>query len=152
MPPVELTLAPVTSSVAAARGFLTRTLEEWSRSDPAWESVEWPAVQALSELATNAVLHAATEFTVVLDQDAGALRMEVRDRSPRALHQHRYGLQATTGRGLALVGTLSRDWGVAVGADGGKVVWCLVAPADGDGALDLADFLSDEERAELEAL
>ena len=157
MPAVELTLAPATSSVAAARRFLTTTLDAWAHDEPVWDDVAWAATQALSELATNAVLHAGTPFTVALSAEQGQLRLEVRDGSRRDLHQHRYGLTATTGRGLALVDALSTDWGVRV-EDGGKVVWCLLAPGAGPaGGLghgepdldDLHGFLSD---AELEAL
>jgi hypothetical protein len=144
MPPSRLVLPPVTQSVGEARRFLLQSLESWGLPD-----LEWDAAQVLSELATNAVMHARTEFTVVLTSAHELLRIEVHDLDPRLPHQRHYGMSATTGRGLALVATLSHAWGVH-GSSTGKVVWCLV-PRGGepDLELDLDAFLTDEDRAEL---
>jgi hypothetical protein len=53
----------------------------------------------------------------------------VRDGSARIPHQRRYGTQATTGRGMALVDGLSDRWGVDAAGDG-KTVWCEVSAPD----------------------
>jgi len=144
MPHAEVTLAPASSSVGAGRRFLHRTLREWQAVE-----VEWQAAQILSELATNAVIHAGTDFTVTLDLLDGALRLQVRDGSRRVPRQRRYGLGATTGRGLGLVGALASEWGVQ--QDGsGKTVWCVLPlHAEPVGELDLAAFLTAEDLAEL---
>ena len=148
MPHAEVTLSPSTSSVGAARRFLACTLFEWHAGD-----VEWQATQLVSELATNAVLHAGTDFTLSVDLVEGVVRLQVRDGSRRAPRARRYGLAATTGRGLGLVASLSQDWGVE--ADGsGKTVWCVLplhpeADAALDGAPDLTAFLGADDLAEL---
>ena len=76
-----------------------------------------------SELSANAVLHARTNFGVTLRSDgSGYLRIEVRDHnghmsSPAAPRQ-----DATSGRGLLIVGALAASWGTQPDGDG-KVVW-----------------------------
>lgn len=145
MPLAEVTLAATTSSVGAARGFLSATLREWAATQ-----LEWAAAQVVSELATNAVIHAGTAFTVALVMQGDALRIEVRDGSRRVPRQRHYGLTATTGRGLGLVGALTRDWGISPGS-AGKTVWCVLPreQADEDGELDLEAFLTAEDFADL---
>lgn len=146
MPAAELSLSASPASVGEARGFVVGTLEEWDVPDLAWA-----AGQVVSELATNAVIHAGTPFTVALALEGAALRIDVRDGSRRMPRQRHYGLDATTGRGLALVGALSREWGIEPYPPG-KTVWCVVtdAPAP-DGELDLDAFLSPEDRLESDA-
>jgi anti-sigma regulatory factor (Ser/Thr protein kinase) len=76
-----------------------------------------------SELASNAVLHARTAFSVVLAGDDVSVLLTVRDASalrPTPLPAWAAG---TRGRGLAIVGQLSRQWGTTPDADGGKSVW-----------------------------
>jgi len=103
---VELTLTATTASVGAARRFLAETLRGWAAT-----GLEWPASQVVSELATNAVIHAGTSFTVVLLMQGDALRIEVRDGSVLLPRQRRYGLSATTGRGRARPRCLPRRAG-----------------------------------------
>ena len=104
-------------SVSRARAFVRDMLRRWSMAD-----LEWVAAQVVSELATNAVIHARTSFTVSLAMEDGVLRLAVTDRSPRQPVRRRYSEQATTGRGLALIERLAGRWGVAT-AVGGKTVW-----------------------------
>ena len=139
----ERTLPADPGSVAAARGFLTEQLHAWHV-----EPLEWVAAQVVSELATNAVIHAGTAFTVVLTLADGELRVEVRDGSRRIPRQRHYGVSATTGRGLALVGALSQEWGIERGDDG-KTVWCTFSPDADEVEVDLDAFLTDEDLAEL---
>lgn len=145
---VELTLTATTASVGAARRFLAQTLRGWAAT-----GLEWPASQVVSELATNAVIHAGTAFTVVLVMQGDALRIEVRDGSVLLPRQRRYGLSATTGRGLALVDTLTRDWGVQPSVTG-KTVWCVLSSGDVEfaGEPDLDAFLAEQDRVEVGAL
>ena len=140
------------TSVLAARQFLTTQLRRWD-----CEEALWAAVLAVSELATNCVLHAHTEFSVGVQLLAdGALRLEVADgvtALPRARH---FGPDATTGRGVNLVAGLARSWGVEPRPDG-KTVWCEIdnrspmgGARDSDSAqeVDLDAFLSSEDRAD----
>lgn len=151
---VEQRFAPAPGSVGEARRFLTRTLADWDGEDLAWT-----AALLLSELATNAVLHAGSDgFSVALRLlEDGALRVELTDASVRPPRQRDYGTSATTGRGIALVDQLAREWGVAP-RPGGKTVWCEVLPEppapgrrprsdeqEADPAVDLDAFLSAED-------
>lgn len=153
----EQSFPPRTGSVRAARHFLDEELERWQQ-----QGLQWTAELLLSELATNAVLHAGTEFTVALLLLAdGAVRIEVADRVRRVPRERRYDAEATTGRGIALVVHLSRAWGVDKQA-GGKVVWCELA-AESDrasegcgltaaGVVDLDAFLGADDQDGLPGL
>jgi anti-sigma regulatory factor (Ser/Thr protein kinase) len=76
----------------------------------------------VSELATNAVIHAGTPFSVAVCCNGSALRIEVQDRSGAAPIMRSSTPTARSGRGLLLVDAVTRDWGVEPGPDG-KTVW-----------------------------
>lgn len=123
----EQTFAPETASVPAARHFLTAQLKKWDQTD-----LLWTAQLALTELATNCVLHAQTTFTVGLQLlPDGAIRLELIDGTTRAPRPRTHELDDTSGRGVALVAGLARSWGVQPHPSG-KIVWCelVVGPAD----------------------
>jgi anti-sigma regulatory factor (Ser/Thr protein kinase) len=98
-----------------ARGLLGMRLAGWSCPDIAAAEVEL----VLSELVTNAVLHAGTRVRVGLLLDEDELRVEVRDFT-RA--QPLTGPAAMTGIGLRLVQSMVSRWGVDPHLDG-KTVW-----------------------------
>ena len=86
------------------------------------------AALVVSELATNAVVHARTPFEVRLVVAAGVVRIEVHDRTGRRPTRRRSDEHATSGRGLGLVAELCDAWGVDADADGtGKTVWAEVS-------------------------
>ena len=99
------------------------------------EAVVDDAVLVVSELATNAVLHARTPFRVSLSRADDHLHVAVGDASstqPRAVASEPLG---PSGRGLSIVGALSRGWGVENTAGGVKSVWaCLLIPRIDDAA------------------
>lgn len=99
---------------------MAEVAREWNLAD-----LEWPLVQIVSELASNAVIHAGTDFTVCLDREGEAARIEVLDGSARRAHPRSYGADATNGRGLRLVERLAQDWGVSR-TEQGKGVWAVV--------------------------
>lgn len=113
----RIRLDPDPQSVSQARRFCSTTLTGWG-ADPELES---NCVLLVSELATNAVLHAGTPFTISIERGE-RLRVEVTDGDPRLPQLRDYGLQAMSGRGLHLVEALARASGSAV-VDGGKAVW-----------------------------
>lgn len=76
----------------------------------------------LSEVVTNAVLHAGTPIDLSLEADNAHVRVEVVDESPHLPSPRGYGEDATTGRGLALVESLASAYGVERRPPG-KVVW-----------------------------
>jgi anti-sigma regulatory factor (Ser/Thr protein kinase) len=88
---------------------------------------------AVSELATNAVVHAGSDFTVSLTRSARAIRIAVADASPRVPEVPHPDVAATHGRGRLLVESLSTACGHDL-VDGGKVVWADVSlPEASDG-------------------
>jgi anti-sigma regulatory factor (Ser/Thr protein kinase) len=80
----------------------------------------------VSELVTNAVLHARSEVELRLSNSADAVRVDVVDASTRPPVLRTRDDAAMTGRGLALVAELSAQWGVEE-TEGGKSVWFVVA-------------------------
>ena len=81
----------------------------------------------VAELVTNAVLHGSPPVTLRLNQAVEFVRVEVHDTGRQRPFAVRGGPDAMTGRGLALVGSLSREWGVEPTSEGGKVVWAEVS-------------------------
>jgi anti-sigma regulatory factor (Ser/Thr protein kinase) len=89
------------------------------------ESLIESAELGVSELVTNACLHARTPIVVALRMpDAGVVRIEVSDDSALQPHQRDYNELATTGRGLRLLSAYG-VWGVDAGpgTTTGKTVW-----------------------------
>jgi anti-sigma regulatory factor (Ser/Thr protein kinase) len=84
------------------------------------------AALVLSELASNAVLHAGTPFSVTVRTEASTLRVAVQDSAPLHSRSHDGGLIPRPTHGLGLVEALSSCWGVEAAA-GGKVVWAELA-------------------------
>ncbi len=82
--------------------------------------------QCITELVTNAVLHAGTPIRVELHAGRVGVRIEVHDGSTSVPVMLPHTATASTGRGLAMVAALSDAWGVEVSPRGGKVVWCEV--------------------------
>jgi len=118
------TFEPHADQVVEARRFVTSALAGWGVADP-------DVALLVSELATNAVLHARSDFTVRVDlEDSGRLRVEVQDRNSRLPTFAAVGPEAYSGRGLTLLQHLSAAWGVdAHGADG-KTIWFELSPAE----------------------
>lgn len=86
----------------------------------------------VSEIVTNALVHAGTSIEVAFSLVDGGLRVEVTDGSPHAPAPRGYGPNAGTGRGLMLLEELVADWGV-VPAGPGKTVWFLIRADHGVG-------------------
>src|SRR5579884_3253864 len=113
----DITLEPTRAAVRAARRFVDETLEAWDRGEVADD-----ACLVVSELVTNAVLHANTRVLVCLVDGQGVIRVEVSDESSALPNFRRYTDTALTGRGLHLVEAMSLRWGVEPGS-GGKLIW-----------------------------
>ena len=114
---VAFAVQPVSAS--KAREFVARHLRDHGMSDLV-DDVQL----VVSELATNAMVHAQTPFSVILIGFVQAVRLEVSDGSQDGSFMVTARLLDTTGRGIAIVGELSRDWGVTTGA-AGKSVWAM---------------------------
>jgi anti-sigma regulatory factor (Ser/Thr protein kinase) len=118
----ELDLPPEPASSTAARLF---AVEASGTSGDVAETV----ALLTSELASNAVLHARTPFTVEVRIDDHVLQVRVTDANPVLPNRKDYGTDAITGRGLRIVEGLADRWGVEPTGEG-KVVWFELALAD----------------------
>ena len=105
------------SSAGEARRQMRRWLVDWDAAH-----LEDSAVLLVTELITNAVLHARSDSTLSASYDDGILRVEVSDNSDASVQRRHYGNEAGTGRGLVLVDALATAWGSAATEDG-KTVW-----------------------------
>lgn len=103
------------SAVTAARRLVRRTLDG--------RDAELVDVAELltSELASNCVRHAQTEFEVRICS-AEEVRIEVRDSGGGTPRVHTPSLSETSGRGLRIVEAMARRWGVEQ-EPSGKTVW-----------------------------
>jgi anti-sigma regulatory factor (Ser/Thr protein kinase) len=113
------------SSPAAARKFVTRVL---AHCPPL---VRERAILMVSELATNAVQHGRSSFTVAIDETPEGIRVEVRDKGPGRPEVGAPTLNDVSGRGLFIVRTLSLDFGIETAA-GDKMVWFTLSGAPED--------------------
>jgi CheY-like chemotaxis protein len=116
-PRVDAGFPAQTRSVASARAFARRALEGWQEGDLG-DTVEL----LLSELVTNAVLHAASAPNVAIRLLPDRVHVEVTDCDTTQLRPQQARLDAESGRGLALVEALAYRWGQVALPDG-KVVW-----------------------------
>lgn len=120
----ELRLPASTDSVPAARKFARDALVN---SDADVDTV----VLLVSEVVTNAILHARSDVLLAVEARGDVARVEVTDASPVRPRPHRFATESATGRGLRLLDQLSLRWGADAHQSGGKVVWFEVgAPAD----------------------
>jgi anti-sigma regulatory factor (Ser/Thr protein kinase) len=126
VPVASLTFPAELDSVGAARRFLRTTLHDWDN-----DNYEFAAPLVLTELVTNATLHARTPYTVRLTLEDTHLVVEVVDSSPRLPQARNYTLDATTGRGINIVDAFSDTWGAREIPEG-KVVWAHVRPDEPD--------------------
>jgi anti-sigma regulatory factor (Ser/Thr protein kinase) len=119
-----LQLVPALRAPRAARAFVAETLTAWNVQADKVEAAQL----VVSELVTNAVLHAAGSPTIRLDVRLtdGAVRVLVSDgglgepeRSPQLDPS-----TGETGRGVWLVEAFAKRWGTETHGRGGKTVWC----------------------------
>jgi anti-sigma regulatory factor (Ser/Thr protein kinase) len=107
-----------TKTPRAARHFVVEALSQLG-------SKEWlidDAALVVTELTTNALLHAHSAATVNLWVNGDVVRVGVEDAAPVLPTQRPPERLGPSGRGLNLVAALSRQWGADF-LDGGKVVW-----------------------------
>lgn len=126
----ELTLPAAARSPSRARAFVGATLREWGLDDDA------DVLLAVSELVTNALLHARTPMTVrVTSEGDGVVLIAVTDGSVVPPRGRRFTVESGTGRGLRLLDSLSEEWGVETHGSG-KTVWARMRL----GATEYAEF------------
>jgi anti-sigma regulatory factor (Ser/Thr protein kinase) len=105
------------------------------------EELSETAELATSELVTNAVLHARTEISVVVNIEGADVWVEIRDGSgtglsapvPRDVKVDADPVTVpSVGNGLLILGAVTRRWGVREEPGVGKAVWFIPAPRIGD--------------------
>lgn len=130
VPDLDETLAPEPASVSRARRLVRNALIEAGRDDLVED-----ATLLVSEVVTNAVLHAGTPIALRCRIDSRGARIEVSDGSSVSPSIRHYDANASTGRGLGLVAAMAASWGIDPDVDG-KTVWfeCRGGTADGGSA------------------
>jgi anti-sigma regulatory factor (Ser/Thr protein kinase) len=116
---VTATFSGDAAAVRAARHFVVDTLRRWGFPPQLLDD----AALVSTELATNAVRHAASAFSLSLRVAHGAVRIAVEDHEP--VDEAR--LIVRPERGLGLVAGVSLRWGVD-SSSGGKVIWAELSP------------------------
>jgi PAS domain S-box-containing protein len=119
-----LTLPAERESVGQARRALRAALTE--AGGDRWTG---DAELALSEIATNAVLHAHSRIDLDIRVFDDCVYVSVHDLDPTPPVARHYGSEATTGRGLDLVARLTSRYG-AQRDDTGKLVWFCIGDAE----------------------
>ena len=123
---LQTRLAPRPASIGAARNLVRQACRAWHLPRLLDDTS-----LIVSELATNAVEHACTDFIVTVSRGGTSLHVAVHDGVPRFPRPSEPALidplasLAERGRGLRLVHTIAAAWG-AMPARGGKVVWATV--------------------------
>jgi anti-sigma regulatory factor (Ser/Thr protein kinase) len=120
-PRAHTAFPPNPNSVREARQFVQAALDAWDCDDP-----DEVAVLLTSEVVTNAIRHAATDFSLDVTLDGDDLCVEVTDRSTHPPVPRQPKPDGSGGRGLGIVAALSKAWGTSIQAEG-KVVWFVVA-------------------------
>lgn len=126
-PMFRKTYPAVPESITNARRAVRTLCVEGRLNDDTVEAAEL----ATSELATNAYKAAhetGDTFELRVRVSGPRVRVQVWDRSDDKPKEGHATLDATGGRGLLIVSTLARAWGVSVeeGARGGKWIWAVL--------------------------
>jgi anti-sigma regulatory factor (Ser/Thr protein kinase) len=98
-----------------ARAFVAARLQGWHLDD----MIE-SASLVVSEVVTNAVIHARSDSELVLERTPHALRISVTDRGSGLLRRPEAG-GSDGGRGLQIVQQLSTSWGTEPTGSGNRV-------------------------------
>ncbi|MFD3686809.1 SpoIIE family protein phosphatase [Nocardiopsis sp. NPDC058631] len=126
---------PAPETAAAAREFVHDTLLTWGVPDP-FDDV----ILLVSELVTNAVIHARSALDVTVRRSEGATEVMVTDSAPERAVPQAGPLTVDTspsrdnersgGLGLALASAIASSWGVSYGRND-KAVWFRIEDSPG---------------------
>ena len=121
----ELHVAPVVTAPALARAFV----EEYCHQRDLSYLVDDIRL-VVSELVTNAVVHARSRIRVTIQELSFCVRLVVYDESvdvPLPSLGNRVVNDSENGRGLWIVDACSTDWGTDLNGDEGKSTWAVFA-------------------------
>ncbi|GAB2628662.1 anti-anti-sigma factor [Paractinoplanes abujensis] len=123
-----LELEPALGAARRARELITEACARWDRPELAG-----PACIVVTELVNNVVVHARTPMVVLVAAHGDGLSVAVRDQSDHVPTFSGSPVPPTAygGRGMLLIDSVASRWG-SLRLDDGKVVWALLARADGD--------------------
>ena len=133
---VDQMLPALPSSAGEAR----RLLRDALPGDASEEATDAAAL-ALSEIVTNALVHAGTPMRLRVILAPQSVRVELADGSDHLPLPRDYSRAAGTGRGLHMVTEVVDQWG-AHHDEEGKVVWFEIADPPPDDAQDTAERVS----------
>lgn len=120
----EAQFSPGPRSVSEARGFVGGLLLQHGLSYLV-DDVQL----VVSELVTNALVHARTQIKVTLEESLVGVKLTVHDDASTPPVARVAAVTDTGGRGLEIVDKCCLKWGFEVESDGGKSVWALFALA-----------------------
>jgi anti-sigma regulatory factor (Ser/Thr protein kinase) len=115
------TFVSSTWSLRAARRFVSTSMSMWE-----FDSVAADAELIASELATNAVSHARSHFSIGLSRHGGQVRIAVGDADNTPPIVRAPSRAGVGGLGLHLIESLATSWGYEVDPHG-KIVWADIA-------------------------
>ena len=119
--PQRLQLASAVTAPRLAREFLSAACTAWQVE----QFIEAGSL-AVSELVSNAVLHAGTDLAVTLGLDGGHLVVRVHDEGAKLPEVGVRRPSGAGGHGLDIVARLAESWGIDLDPEGGKSVWCVL--------------------------
>jgi DNA-binding NarL/FixJ family response regulator len=105
-------------SAGEARDLVRSTREGWTDGDRIDD-----IVLCVSELVTNAVVHAASSPRIMVHVRPAVIHVEVSDASDTLPVERQAGLTDTSGRGMSILSGFSDRWGSLRRSGGGKTVW-----------------------------
>ena len=126
---LRVPLPAAARSARAARDLVARACLDWGCS-----SQIGAATLIVSELVTNAVLHAGTDLWVSVARSGSRLRLAVHDNNDLLPTPRVPDPTHVSGRGMLLVAAVSQSWGAVRTTTGGKVVWAVLDTASDGGA------------------
>jgi hypothetical protein len=137
MSAATIDLEPVSASVPQARRFVADQL-----ADLPANTVD-VARLLVSELVTNAVLHARTKLSLTVDRGDTSVSIHVADSNPMLPVMRSHNTDAGTGRGLHVLDRMASRWG-SHNVGGGKIVWFEIRTDGEDGHDDDGNRRRDE--------
>ena len=113
------------AEIATARRFVANHGKAWG-----YQRVLDDALIVVSELVTNAIVHARSACDLRVKDADHILRIEVIDGGHGSPELQQPSEQAEHGRGLLLVSAICEAWGVDTLEDGRKMVWAELTGSD----------------------